>query len=197
MRSVRARAALGATLVVAVAVVAVVVVAAGFAVLLVMRSNLIDQTDLQAEVAAREVASQVALDVPYDKLDLPDRENRPVQIVDEGGRVLAVNGGLEAISSAGNGQVKPQAGSPDGTEEADDDPRRGEVSVDGPRFSSGSATVDGEPAAYRFAAVKATTGADRTVTVYAGAPQPYELPRVGGRSPAQRPRSLRSSARAA
>jgi signal transduction histidine kinase len=175
MSSVRARAALGATLVVAVALIA-----AGFAVLLVLRSNLIGQTDLQAEVAARAAASQIALDVPYDKLDLPDGENRPVQIVDEAGRVLAVSDGLEAISGAGSGQVKPQADSPgEAEEEDDDDPRRGEVSADEPRFSSGSATVGGDSAAYRFAAVKATTGADRTVTVYAGAPLATEEDAVG------------------
>jgi hypothetical protein len=142
MSSVRARAALGATLVAAVALIA-----AGFAVLLVLRSNLIDQTDLQAEVAARAAASQIALDVPYDKLDLPDGENRPVQIVDEAGRVLAVCDGLEAVSGAGSGQAKPQDGSPgEAEEEDDDDPRRGEVSADEPRFGSGSATVDGDSA---------------------------------------------------
>ena len=67
MRSVRARAAIGATLVVAVALVA-----AGLAVLLVLRDNLIGQADLQAEVAAREVAGQLALDTRYEDLDLDE-----------------------------------------------------------------------------------------------------------------------------
>jgi signal transduction histidine kinase len=175
MRSVRARAALGATLVVAVALIA-----AGLAVLLVLRSNLIDQTDLQAEVAAREAASQIALDVPYAKLELPDGEDRPVQVVDADGRVLAASEGMEAISGTGSAQVTPraagtptEAGADDDTpvtDADDDDPRRGEVSADEPRISSGSATVDGDRADYHFAAVEVTRRSGQTVTVYAGAP---------------------------
>ncbi len=65
MRSVRARAALGATLVVAVALIG-----AGLAVLLVLRANLIDQADLQAEVAAREVAGALATGTPYEDVEL-------------------------------------------------------------------------------------------------------------------------------
>lgn len=79
--SVRAKAALGAT-----AVVAVALVATGIAVLLVLRSNLTGQTDLRAEIAAQNVASQVALDVPYDKLHLPDSDENPVQVVTEHGQ---------------------------------------------------------------------------------------------------------------
>ncbi|MEV6393319.1 HAMP domain-containing sensor histidine kinase [Streptomyces sp. NPDC051907] len=205
MRSVRARAALGATLVVAVALVA-----AGLAVLLVLRSNLIDQADLQAEVTAQDLASQFALDVPADKLELPDSDDeRPVQIVDEDGRVLAVSDQLEAISGTGSRSVAPQRPSPsaggagpvagqddapaDGASTDDDaadaaeddpdddtpDPGRGEVSSDDPRFTSGAATVDGERADYRFAAVKATNRAQQTVTVYAGAPLTTEQDAVG------------------
>ncbi|MET9671327.1 HAMP domain-containing sensor histidine kinase [Streptomyces sp. NPDC006475] len=172
MRSVRARAALGATLVVALALIA-----AGVSVLLVLRTNLIDQTDLQAEVAARETASQVALGTAFDRLDLPDGDERPVQIVDEKGRVRAVSEGLESISGTATGQVKPQgavqppAGDDDDDgQEQDDDPRPGEVSSAEPRFSTGSATVDGESAEYRFAAVEAANGDGLTLTVYAGAP---------------------------
>ncbi|MEU0369983.1 HAMP domain-containing sensor histidine kinase [Streptomyces sp. NPDC006283] len=177
MRSVRARAAIGATLVVAVALIA-----AGAAVLLSLRANLIDQTDLQAEVVAREVAAQIAVDVPVDRLDLPDDEERPVQVVAEDGRVVAVSENLEAISGTSSGQVAPRSPAPAPTgddDDEEDDPGRGEVSSDDPRFRSGSATVDGESADYRFATVEATSGAARTYTVHAGAPLATEQDAVG------------------
>ncbi|MFF0743994.1 ATP-binding protein [Streptomyces sp. NPDC004111] len=181
MRSVRARAALGAT-----AVVAVALIGAGLAVLLVLVAKLTDQTDLQAEVAAQEVASQVALDVPFDRLELPDKEDNPVQVVTEDGRLVAVSEKLEAISGAGSDRTRPDApGAPpadgDGDDDADErrDPGRGEVSRDEPRFTSGAATVDGDGADYRFAAVEATTSAGATVTVYAGAPLAAEQDAVG------------------
>lgn len=102
MRSVRARAALGATVVVAVALIG-----AGLAVLLVLRANLTDQAGLQAEVAAREVAGQLALDVPVDRLDLPDEEEHPVQVTDEDGRLVAVSKDLKAITGTGTDRVTP------------------------------------------------------------------------------------------
>ncbi|WP_324797654.1 HAMP domain-containing sensor histidine kinase [Streptomyces cyaneofuscatus] len=179
MRSVRARAAIGATLVVAVALVA-----AGLAVLSVLRTNLIDQADLQAEVAAREVAGQLALDTAYADLDLDDEEDHPVQVTDEEGRVVFVSKGLRAISGTASTGVSPvpsaSAGatpSPGDDDDGDDDdggdsarPARGEVSSDDPDFSDGTATVDGKQADYRFAAVEATTPAGLTLTVHAGAP---------------------------
>ncbi|MEV6471793.1 ATP-binding protein [Streptomyces sp. NPDC051657] len=185
MRSVRARAALGATLVVAVALVA-----AGLAVLLVLRANLIDQADLQAEVAAREVAGQLATDTPYDELELDDEEDHPVQVTDEEGRVVIVSKDLRAVTGTGTSGVTPvpsaSAGaspspgdgdddSADDNDSADDDddgsrPGRSEVSSDDPDFSDGTATVDRTTADYRFAAVEATTPDGVTLTVYAGAP---------------------------
>ena len=171
MRSVRARAAIGATLVVAVALVA-----AGLAVLLVLRANLIDQADLQAEVAAREVAGQLATGTPYDELELDDEEDQPVQVTDEEGRVVIVSKDLRAVTGTGTSGVttvpsasagaspSPGEGDGDGDDDdsADDDddgsrPGRGEVSSDDPDFSDGTATVDGTTADYRFAAVEATT----------------------------------------
>lgn len=177
MRSVRARAAIGATLVVAVALVA-----AGLAVLLVLRANLIDQADLQAEVAAREVAGQLATGTPYGELELDDEEDHPVQVTDEEGRAVVVSKDLRAITGTGTSGVTPvpsaSAGaspSPGDGDDADDDddgsrPGRGEVSSDDPDFSDGTATVDGTTADYRFAAVEATTPDGVTLTVYAGAP---------------------------
>ncbi len=176
MRSVRARAALGATVVVALAVVV-----AGLAALLVLRANLTDQAGLQAEVAARETAGQLALDVPYDQLETGDEEDHPVQVTDEDGRVVAVSKDLEAISGTGTDRVTPQhpraargKGDDDGDRDDDDDdgadPGRGEVSTDDPDFASGTATVDGDRADYRFASVEATDSAGLTLTVHAGAP---------------------------
>ncbi|MFE3377523.1 sensor histidine kinase [Streptomyces anulatus] len=179
MRSVRARAAIGATLVVAVALVA-----AGLAVLLVLRVNLIDQADLQAEVAAREVAGQLATGTPYDELELDDEEDHPVQVTDEEGRAVVVSKDLRAITGTGTSGVTPVPSASVGAspspgdgddDDADDDddgsrPGRGEVSSDDPDFSDGTATVDGTTADYRFAAVEATTPDGVTLTVYAGAP---------------------------
>lgn len=168
--SVRARAALGAT-----AVVAVALVAAGLAVLLVLRANLIDQAGLQAEVDARNVASQVAVGRAYGDVEWPD--DRPVQIVGEDGRVVAVSEELESIEGTGSPEVRVGRGG--SGDDDDDDPGRGEVSGDEPRMSSGSAAVDGERADYRFAGVEATTPRGQTVTVYAGAPLATERDAVG------------------
>ncbi|TXS06282.1 sensor histidine kinase [Streptomyces sp. col6] len=166
MRSVRARAALGATVVVALALGA-----AGLAVLLVLRANLTDQAGLQAEVAAREVAGQLALGVPYADLDTGDEEEHPVQVTDEDGRVVAVSKDLEAISGTGTDRVAaPGTAGAGDDDHDDDDPGRGEVSTDEPDFANGTATVDGDRADYRFAAVEATDPAGRTLTVHAGAP---------------------------
>ncbi|MFC9243431.1 ATP-binding protein [Streptomyces sp. NPDC057136] len=178
MRSVRARAAVGATLVVAVALIG-----AGLAVLLVLRANLIDRADLEAEVAAREVAGQLALGTPYDELDMGDEEAHPVQVTDDDGRLVAVSKDLEAVSGTGTEQVTlvpsaPARASGDDDDDGDDgddddsrdDPGRREVSSDEPDFTNGTAAVDGETADYRFAAVEATTSTGLTLTVHAGAP---------------------------
>ncbi|RPK91034.1 MULTISPECIES: HAMP domain-containing sensor histidine kinase [Streptomyces] len=178
MRSVRARAALGATLVVAVALAG-----AGLAVLLVLRANLIDQADLQAEVAAREAAGQLATGTPYDDVELDDEEDHPVQVTDEEGRVVIVSKDLRALTGTGTSGVtpvpsasagaSPSPGDDDDDDDDDDDgsrPGRGEVSSDDPDFSDGTATVDRTTADYRFAAVEATTPDGITLTVYAGAP---------------------------
>ncbi|MFB4307544.1 sensor histidine kinase [Actinomadura sp. GTD37] len=165
--SVRARTTVGAT-----AVVAGALVAAGLAVVLLLRGNLAGQADLRAEVAAREVAAQLATGTSYGGLDLPDGEDHPVQVVGEDGRVRAVSEDLQAVRGTGSPDVRPGGsgrGGGDDEDDRDDDPRRGEVSDDDPRLSTGTATVDGRTAGYRFAAVEVTTPRDETVTVYAGA----------------------------
>ncbi|GAA2507041.1 HAMP domain-containing sensor histidine kinase [Streptomyces gobitricini] len=160
MTSVRARTALGATFVVALALVV-----AGAALLGVLRGNLVDQAGLQAEVSARSVASQIADGTPFAGLDLPDdTEEHPVQVVDGEGRVVAVGEDIQAIAGTGSPGTKAVAGGAGG----------GEVSEDADH-STGEVTVDGETATYRFAAVEVGG-----VTVYAGAPLATEEATVAG-----------------
>ncbi|MFJ8665213.1 ATP-binding protein [Streptomyces sp. NPDC093600] len=164
--SVRARATLGATLVVALALIA-----AGIAVLLSLRTNLAGRADAEADSAAGRVAAQIAAGAPYTALDLPDGEDHPVQVVDRDGRVLAVSEGLTAISGTGVPGVSPVASPGAGREDDDDDdgPGAGESGTV-TWHGEGRATVDGRSAAYRFAEVEVADAGDETVRVYAGAP---------------------------
>ncbi|MFE7647660.1 sensor histidine kinase [Streptomyces phaeoluteigriseus] len=169
--SVRARATLGTTLVVAVALLA-----AGTAVLLSLWTNLNGQAGTRAERTAREVAAELAAGQPYRELSLDD-DDRPVQVVTEDGTLVAVSEHLERISGTGTDTVRPAtapaAASGDG--DGDDDSvgasalEPGEIAED-PSYSDGSATVDGDSADYRFAAVEVEDEDRGTLTVYAGAP---------------------------
>ncbi|WP_405627408.1 HAMP domain-containing histidine kinase [Streptomyces sp. NBC_00016] len=188
--SVRARATLGATFVVAVALLA-----AGTAVLLSLRSSLTGQADGQAERSARTVAAQLALGTPYDKLSSLDDDERVVQVVDANGGQVAATEDLERISGAGPsvpraredtgddpseepGQDAGEEAGEDGGEDGasgglDDDSAQdalepGEIG-DETRFGDGSATVDGDTADYRFAAVDVRDPKKGLLTVYAGA----------------------------
>ncbi|MDX3457193.1 HAMP domain-containing sensor histidine kinase [Streptomyces sp. ME02-8801-2C] len=167
--SVRARATLGATLVVAIALVA-----AGTAVLLSLWSNLSGQAGTQAERTARTVAADLAAGTAYDKLSL-DHDDRPVQVVDESGRLVAASEDLERISGTGVTAVRPQAttgGDPDDSaagEDGDHSLSPGEIDDD-VSFTDGSATVEGDEADYRFAAVRVEVDGKGTLTVHAGAP---------------------------
>ncbi|MER5885572.1 HAMP domain-containing sensor histidine kinase [Streptomyces sp. NPDC001941] len=168
--SVRARTALGATLVVALALVA-----AGAALLLVLRGTLVEQAGLQANVAARSVASQLASGTPYDRLDLPDdTEEHPVQVVDADGRVVALGRGVERIAGTASPGVRVL---PPGA--ADRAGGAGTV-AEAAAYSSGDVTVDGDTATYRFAAVRATTPGGDPLTVYAGAALTGEKATVSG-----------------
>ncbi|MFJ7342511.1 sensor histidine kinase [Streptomyces sp. NPDC101110] len=168
--SVRARATLGATLVVAVALVA-----AGAAVLLSLRSNLIGEAGTQAERSARAVAAELAAGTPYDELSGLDGDDGPVQVVDEDKRLVAASDDLERISGTDTGQVKPQpAASPAGDDDDDSDDagealEPGEISGESV-FSNGSATIDGDAEDYRFAAVEVETHDRGHLKVYAGSP---------------------------
>ncbi|MFD5229443.1 ATP-binding protein [Streptomyces qaidamensis] len=168
--SVRARATLGATLVVAVALVA-----AGAAVLLSLRSNLMGEAGTQAERSARAVASELAAGTPYDKLSGLDGDDGPVQVLDERKRLVAASEDLERISGTDSDQVKPRpvaTPSGDGDDDSDDAGEAlepGEISGES-LFSNGSATIDGEAQDYRFAAVEVETHDRGHLKVYAGAP---------------------------
>ncbi|MEV7867625.1 HAMP domain-containing sensor histidine kinase [Streptomyces sp. NPDC088124] len=110
--SVRAKASLGAT-----AVVAVALVAAGVAVLLSLRVNLTGQAERAADRAAREVALDIAAQAPdrtpYAKLELPDAEDSPVLVTDEDGRLLTLSEGLQRISGSGVPAVEAPRSPPD------------------------------------------------------------------------------------
>ncbi|MFI0775203.1 sensor histidine kinase [Streptomyces sp. NPDC021212] len=167
--SVRARAALGATVVVAVALVA-----AGLAVLRVLQGNLVDQAGLHAQVEAREVASKIAAGTGYRELDLDD--DTPVQVVDDERRVRAVSEDLQAVTGTASPSVRPVSVAPDAGREKGGN--EGEVDGD-VRYVSGSARIDGTTADYRWAAVEATDPGGEDVTVYAGAPLATERDAVG------------------
>ncbi|MFC9508805.1 sensor histidine kinase [Streptomyces sp. NPDC057002] len=167
--SVRARATLGATLVVAVALVA-----AGAAVLLSLRSNLIGEAGTQAEQSARAVASELAAGTPYDKLSGLDGDDGPVQVLDEHKRLVAASEDLQKISGTDSGQVKPQPPASPRTDDDDSDDHEealepGEIAGESV-FSNGAATIDGDAEDYRFAAVEVETQDRGTLKVYAGSP---------------------------
>ena len=175
--SVRARAALGATLVVAVALLA-----AGAAVLLSLRSNLVEQAGTEAERVARTVAAELAGGRAYGDLDLDDET--PVQVFDKDGTLVAASEGLERISGTGTNAVTPRPapspgrtdghGGDDRDDRDDDDDRDDEASLEPGEigretdFTEGSATVDGHTEDYRFAAVEVDADERGRFTVIAG-----------------------------
>lgn len=144
--SVRARATIGASVVVALALVL-----AGIVVLGVLRDNLREQTTLQADVRAREVAARLAAGA---RLELDD--DPPVQVVDEDGRVRAVSEDLTRITGTGHAGVRAVAPperpapspttrpTPGRTPERDDDPdeRDGQDEREAPEQGEDRADAD-------------------------------------------------------
>ncbi|MET9968817.1 HAMP domain-containing sensor histidine kinase [Streptomyces sp. NPDC006356] len=181
--SVRSRATLAATLVVAVALVA-----AGTAVLLSLRSNLTGQAGTEAAGAARNIAVELSDGRPYDQLSALDDDDRPVQIVDEKGTLVAASEDLERISGTGVDAVRPQPSTGgavrEDADDSDDDGASGKAAEAGEigtdtDYSNGSATLDGKTADYRFAAVEVEFEDRGTLTVHAGAPLSAEQSAVG------------------
>jgi signal transduction histidine kinase len=185
--SVRARATVGATLVVAVALVA-----AGFLVTTMLRDNLYGRAELTAEVNARSVAGELASGTAPTAIELPD-DGELVQIVDANGTVAAASEDLEGAPVIGGfapepdpvettTQTQPETetdddGDDDQDDDADDDdtPSRDETTTAG-GGAVGSAiayetvSVPAEDdASYRFAALTATAPDGRTYAVYSGA----------------------------
>ncbi|WSB56446.1 HAMP domain-containing histidine kinase [Streptomyces cellulosae] len=180
--SVRSRATLGATLVVAVALVA-----AGTALLLSLRANLTSEAGTRAERSAQAVASELAARTPLDKLSGLDAEDTPVQIVDEDGVLLAASEDLERITGTGTAEVTPAPGRSDADDDRDgeDDDDRDDDSLDpgeispGASHANGTATIDGDTEDYRFASVEVETPDQGRLTVHAGAPLAAEHSAVG------------------
>ncbi|MDT0380803.1 HAMP domain-containing sensor histidine kinase [Streptomyces sp. DSM 42041] len=155
--SVRLRAAVGATVVVAVALVLT-----GVAVVFTLRAGLADNTRLRAESAAREVAAQVT-DVRasgvsrVDGLDVDE----PVQVVDGRGRVLgssAPGGSFADFSPAEEKPDPPETARPPGDGGDDDGDAGGDAGGDD----------DGDDA---------DDGGDDGPTTTAPAPEPVEVDR--------------------
>ncbi|MFI1213059.1 ATP-binding protein [Streptomyces sp. NPDC020802] len=180
MRSVRARATLAATLVVAVALVA-----AGAAVLLALRSSLIDQADTEADSVARNAASALSNGFAYNDLDLPDGDENPVEVLDRKGRPVAVGEDVEGMSLSAsasdrlNSVANDDAGDTDEGVADEEDPLGAGDIADETWYGEGTATVEGEKDDYRFAGVDVVTKGGVPLTVYAGAPLSGEKDAVG------------------
>ncbi|WP_016907353.1 sensor histidine kinase [Streptomyces xiaopingdaonensis] len=177
--SVRLRAALGATAVVAAALVAV-----GLLVVSVLRSGLADNAALAAEAQAREVAAQTSAAATGDVHGLDALDDDPIQVVDADGRVLGASDHLEGEAPFADFH-RPERASQDRDDEDDDPDDEDDRSAE-PDADSGSEeeTVtfpvddDGEPTRaedavgeqdFGVVAVRTTTADGTPVTVYAGA----------------------------
>lgn len=180
--SVRARATLAATVVVAVALVA-----AGAAVLLSLRFTLTDKADAEADSVARNAASALANGFAYAELRLPDGDENPVEVLDRDEKPVAVGEDVEGmdvtaidsdrLNSETNDDADDRA---EGDKDAEDGGslRAGEI-ADETWYGEGTATVEGDTADYRFAGVDVVTPAGVPLTVYAGAPLSTEEDAVG------------------
>ncbi len=180
-RSVRARTTVAATVVVTVALVA-----AGLAVLAVLRHNLVESASLQAETTARDTAVEIATAGDLARLTLPDAEDHPVQVVSIDRLVLAVARELQGQPPMADfgPYAKSRDDEDDGDEEEDDDEDEQDDDEDGQNtatpadpaaaeaeFGDVRLTVDVEdgPQPFRVAALPVTLPGGQPATVYAGA----------------------------
>lgn len=178
MRSVRARATLAATLVVAVALVA-----AGAAVLFALRASLISQADTEADSVARNAASALSNGFAYNDLDLPDGDENPVEVLDRKGKAVAFGEDVEGMSVVAkaserlNSVANDDAGDTDeGVADEEDALEAGDI-ADETWYGEGTATVEGETDDYRFAAVDVVTkGASRSPSTRAPRSPPNRAP---------------------
>ncbi|MBF6225491.1 HAMP domain-containing histidine kinase [Nocardia abscessus] len=176
-RSVRARTTVAATVVVAVALTA-----AGLAVLAVLRHNLVESAELQAETTAREVATQLSAGADLGRLTFPDAESQPVQIVSADRRVLAAAddlAGKPPMADFGPYSKAPEEEADEDDEEEDDEDEADDE--DSPSSAATPATAEVEfrdirltvdqedgPHPYRVAALAVTLAGGQPATVYAG-----------------------------
>ncbi|WP_181720442.1 sensor histidine kinase [Nocardia gipuzkoensis] len=176
-RSVRARTTVAATVVVAVALTA-----AGLAVLAVLRHNLVESAELQAETTARDVATQLAAGADLGRLTFPDAESQPVQIVSADRRVLAAADDLAGKPPMAD--FGPYSKSREDEDDEDDEEEDDEDEADDENPPSSAATpataevefrdirltVEQEdgPHPYRVAALAVTVAGGQPATVYAG-----------------------------
>lgn len=195
--SVRSRAALAAT-----AVVAVALVAAAFALLFALRSNLTGQAAGEADQSSNEVAQKIANREPLGALDLPESKDHPTQVLDAKGRLIVASEDMEKITGTGVSAVSPASAPPttapapasspaptptggddddddsggddDSGDDHDDDNAVPETPADGtvslplePR--TGTVTVDGESVDYLFSERRVTDLAGGPYTVLSGA----------------------------
>ncbi len=153
----------------ATAVVAVALVVAGLVVLEVLRHNLVDRASLQAEIAARDIVTQISIGTDFAQLKLPDEDSQPVQVVSADRRVLAADDDLRSRPMADFVPTsKPAA--------TDDDDETELVSTAGTtsvatfrdvRLPVGDEEIINQ--VFRVAAIETTTVGGQPVTVYAGA----------------------------
>ncbi|WP_454196930.1 sensor histidine kinase [Nocardia sp. Marseille-Q1738] len=172
------------TTVAATAVVAVALTAAGFAVLAVLRHNLVESASLQAETTARDVAVELAAAGDPARLTLPDAEDHPVQVVSVDRRVLAAAPELQGKPPMAD--FGPYAKSRDDEDDDEEDDEEEQDQDEGdeesastpadpaaaePEFGDVRLTVDAEdgPHPYRVAALAVTLPGGQPATVYAGA----------------------------
>ncbi|WP_344472017.1 HAMP domain-containing sensor histidine kinase [Glycomyces algeriensis] len=191
--SVRARATVGATLVVAVALVA-----AGLLVVTLLRDNLYGRAELTAEVSARSVAGQLASGTAPSAIELPD-DDELVQIVDANGTVVAASEDLAGAEAVGAFAPEPDPTRTEPTETAqaetqtDDDDDDGDDQDDdaddddsatpssdapsttaaggavGSRINYETVNLPGDEPSYRFAAITARAPDGTVYAVYSGA----------------------------
>ncbi len=165
--------------------VTVALVAAGLAVLAVLRHNLVESASLQAETTARDMAVEIAAAGDLARVTLPDAEDHPVQVVSVDRRVLAAAGELQGKPPMADfGPHDRSRDEEDDDEDEQDEDERDEDERDGQsaaaaadpataeaEFGDVRLTVDVEdgPQPYRVAALPVTLPSGQSATVYAGA----------------------------
>ena len=160
VQSVRARTTLAATL-----VVAFVLVAVGAAVVVLLRANLVDSAQNRAELAAREVAAQLAAGTAPGSVDDPD--GGIVGAIATAGRTYPLGGEGDDDDMVAPGFAGEPEGPSGGEDDGDDKNDDGYAGTVEPDASYADVDLD-RRGAYRFAAVTVTMPGGEQYVVYAG-----------------------------